>query len=277
MLKQCGANDGSLDDGFLVNDRMKCGFKPEQLLCKAGQDSATCLTAPQIQLITKLTQGYINGKGEKMMAGVWEPGALPWGGYNRVFMNPNFNASSAAGQFYGLGVLENPNLDVHTMDVDAAVALADKKFGFINHTSPDLDAFMQRGGKLIMYHGWDDPSISAMNSIEYYDSVVKRIQEKRNLKTNEAALTRDAEVRTVIPRARHATLRWRRGSATNSMRCQLSTSGWISASHRIRLLRRAPNRPSAAPCAPSPRKHGITDPVLARMPATGSAPSANRP
>ena len=123
------------------------------------------------------------------MAGLWGPGALPWGGYNRVFVNPAFNASSAAGQFYGMGVLQDSNLDVHTMDIDSAVALADKKFGFINHTSPDLDAFMQRGGKVIMYHGWDDPSITAMNSVEYYDSVVKRIQEKRNLKSNKAALT----------------------------------------------------------------------------------------
>jgi feruloyl esterase len=189
VLKRCGAKDGSLDDGFLVTGRLQCSFNPEQLLCKQGQDSATCLTAPQVKLMTKLSQGYINKNGEKIMAGTWGPGALPWGGYNRVFMNPNFNASSAAGQFYGQGVLQDPNLDVHTMDIDAAVALADKKFGFINHTNPDLDAFMQRGGKLIMYHGYDDPSITAMNSIEYYDSVVKRIQEKRNLKSNEASLT----------------------------------------------------------------------------------------
>jgi feruloyl esterase len=188
-LQQCGAKDGSLEDGFLLSDPRQCRFSPEQLACKEGQDPATCLTAPQARLMMKLSEGYVGRTNQQIMAGLWGPGALGWGGYNRVYMNDTFTASSPAGQFYGLAVLENPNIDLRTMDVDNAVALADKKFGFMNHTSADLDAFIGRGGKLIMYHGWDDPSISPMNSLKYYTSVVERIREKRHLNSIDAAIT----------------------------------------------------------------------------------------
>ena len=38
---------------------------------------------------------------------------------------------------------------------------------------PDLREFKARGGKLLLYHGWNDPLISAGNTINYYDSVVR--------------------------------------------------------------------------------------------------------
>jgi len=41
----------------------------------------------------------------------------------------------------------------------------------LNSTNPDLSAFQSHGGKLIHYHGWNDPAIGARNSINYYESV----------------------------------------------------------------------------------------------------------
>ena len=32
-----------------------------------------------------------------------------------------------------------------------------------------------RGGKLVLYHGWNDPAISALSTIGYYGSVVGRL------------------------------------------------------------------------------------------------------
>src|SRR4029453_849162 len=40
---------------------------------------------------------------------------------------------------------------------------------------PDLDRMRRRGAKLIMYHGWNDPSISPLNTINYYESVVATV------------------------------------------------------------------------------------------------------
>ena len=41
----------------------------------------------------------------------------------------------------------------------------------LNAVKADLGAFKARGGKLILYHGWDDPAISSLNTIHYYNSV----------------------------------------------------------------------------------------------------------
>jgi feruloyl esterase len=41
--------------------------------------------------------------------------------------------------------------------------------------NPDLRAFKARGGKLLMYHGWNDTAISAGNAINYYTSVQQRM------------------------------------------------------------------------------------------------------
>jgi feruloyl esterase len=55
------------------------------------------------------------------------------------------------------------------------VEYVDDKVGRIfNAVDPDLRAFRANGGKLIQYHGWSDPDIPPGNSINYYESVVRR-------------------------------------------------------------------------------------------------------
>jgi feruloyl esterase len=36
-----------------------------------------------------------------------------------------------------------------------------------------MKAFKARRGKLIIYHGWSDPALNAMQTIAYYDQVLK--------------------------------------------------------------------------------------------------------
>jgi feruloyl esterase len=70
-------------------------------------------------------------------------------------------------------VFEDPSWSVLKANVDEAVRVADAKTGSIlNATDADLRRFQKRGGKLIIYHGWNDPAISPLNSVHYYQSVI---------------------------------------------------------------------------------------------------------
>jgi feruloyl esterase len=40
-------------------------------------------------------------------------------------------------------------------------------------TSTDFSAFAQRGGKMIMYHGWNDQRITPYATVKYYESARK--------------------------------------------------------------------------------------------------------
>jgi feruloyl esterase len=44
----------------------------------------------------------------------------------------------------------------------------------LGSTSIDLKAFFDRGGKLLLYHGWSDAQVTPLNSIDYFNKVVGR-------------------------------------------------------------------------------------------------------
>ena len=54
------------------------------------------------------------------------------------------------------------------------IRLEESGAAVLNATDPDLSAFRERGGKLILFHGWSDGAIPAVNTINYYRSVVAK-------------------------------------------------------------------------------------------------------
>ena len=63
-----------------------------------------------------------------------------------------------------------------TFKLDAGMKLAEETTAkALNATDADLSPFRARGGKLIVYHGWNDPAIPAINAVNYYDSVVAKM------------------------------------------------------------------------------------------------------
>ncbi|HEX5108502.1 MAG TPA: tannase/feruloyl esterase family alpha/beta hydrolase [Vicinamibacterales bacterium] len=76
-------------------------------------------------------------------------------------------------------VYQDAKWDWRSFDVGRDSALAEERAGFLNAKNPDLSAFKARGGKLILYHGWNDGgsggSISPLTTLDYYDSVLARM------------------------------------------------------------------------------------------------------
>jgi feruloyl esterase len=60
----------------------------------------------------------------------------------------------------------NRDWDYRTFDFDHDVELTDKVARpILDAVNPDLGAFFSRGGKLLQYHGWSDPGISPLKSV----------------------------------------------------------------------------------------------------------------
>jgi hypothetical protein len=172
----CDAQDG-VTDGIL-NDPRQCHFDPAAMLCKEG-DSEKCLTAAQVTTLKKLYTGPRDAEGHEIFPGYlpgaedgpggWEPwitGAAPGKSLLRAF----------SGGFFSNMLYEKADWDYKGTAVNEAVKAADEKTArFLNATDPNLAPFKAGGGKLIIYHGWNDPAISALNTINYYNEVVSKM------------------------------------------------------------------------------------------------------
>jgi feruloyl esterase len=89
----------------------------------------------------------------------------------------------AGPKIFGIGadlfrfvVYQNPDWDFRTFDFDAGITrtLAAED-GLLNALNPDLKPFLDRGGKMIHYHGWSDPQIAPSASVQYYRSVLDKL------------------------------------------------------------------------------------------------------
>jgi feruloyl esterase len=175
----CDALDG-IQDGVL-NDPRRCHFDPNTLLCKAG-DAPDCLTAAQSQAVKQLYEG----PGEKIYPGLLPGGEAGPGGWGNWITGARPGASGHANlglPFFKYIVFDDADWDPRSFKFETApgfdndVEFLDYKLGPIfNATDPDLSAFRDNGGKLIQYHGWSDPDITPLNSINYYESVQRATQ-----------------------------------------------------------------------------------------------------
>jgi hypothetical protein len=181
VYKKCDALDG-LTDGLIENP-LKCAFDPNKDLpkCAAGRDDANCFTAQQMAALKKVYDGPRNSAGKQLFPGM-PPGSEamapgPRGGPPRSGWDGNlansFNLADSFMKYMAFDPPLGPSWDFRTYDFDrdpermSAVALR------INATIPDLTAVKARGGKIVHYHGWADPGVTANMSVEYYEAARK--------------------------------------------------------------------------------------------------------
>ena len=165
VLQQCDALDGVTDK--VLEDPTKCKFDPRVLACKEG-DAPSCLTTAQVEAASRLYAGPKDSRtGQQLFPGLQPGSELQW----NMLAGPQ--PMSLATDVYKYLVLNNPNWDYKTLNPEADFPLAEKAIRTnMDATDPNLKKFVDRGGKLLMYHGWSDPGIPPMNTVEYYKKVV---------------------------------------------------------------------------------------------------------
>ena len=167
VLDACDALDG-VKDGVL-EDPARCHFDPKSIQCTAG-DAPICLTPPQVEAARRI---YAPAKNPRTGAEIF-PGMALGSEMGWAALAGGPGPLTISNDHYRFIVFKNADWDFKTLDFDKDVALADRlDDGVMNATDPNLKAFFNRGGRLLMYHGWVDQLISPQNSINYYQSVVK--------------------------------------------------------------------------------------------------------
>jgi feruloyl esterase len=170
VVEKCDAVDG-VKDG-VIDDPRRCKIDVTAL---SGLTDAQRSSLKQIYSDTPGKDGAtypaqpVGGEGQTAGWPTWITG----GGGVTTPQGPSLRYGFGT-QFFKYFVFHDPAWDHARYDVtntrkDGALAAT-----YLNATNPDLSAFKRRGGKLIMYHGWADPALTALGSIKYYEQVVAR-------------------------------------------------------------------------------------------------------
>lgn len=178
VMAECDGKDGLVDG--IIDDPRACDHDPGDLLCPPGTDQPTCLTAAQVDVVRKIYSGPVTPQGERLYLGGEAPGSeLAWLGW----IVPAAPGAGSIAQSIGLPwlrylALEQPQPGLRLEDW----AFTRKNFervqrlaGLYDATRTDLSAFRDRGGKLVMYHGWADQAISPYGTPAWYRALADRM------------------------------------------------------------------------------------------------------
>ena len=165
VLQACDTLDG-VKDGVIENP-VRCKFDPKTIECK-GADGPACLTSAQVETARALYAPLTDPKtGAVLSFPLLQPGSeLSWA----TLAGPE--AFGIAVDAYRYLVFRNPTWDWRTFDPSTDYERIDVGAKGFEPPGADLKPFFSRGGKLLMYHGWSDQQVAALNAVTYFGSVL---------------------------------------------------------------------------------------------------------
>jgi hypothetical protein len=171
-LKLCGNAAG------YIPDPLGCRFDPAALACKPGESGSACLSPAQLASAKAIYEGPKDPRTGKRIVPGFSPGgeALPgsWSLWltgaseDKLSSSLIWLFSSNAFKYFAF---EDPAYDMLKLDFGAEFDRARARTKALDSIDPDLKAFKAHGGKLIHYHGWNDPAIPPRASIVYYEDM----------------------------------------------------------------------------------------------------------
>jgi feruloyl esterase len=171
VLNACDGLDG-VKDGVIENPT-KCSFDFTVLECK-GEDASACLTPAQVESARAMVSPVKDPKtGAVLFEGhLWPGSELEWD----VLGGPQPLGNAVTG-------LKNVAYDGTKWDPNAFTAadieVADRADrDLLDSSNPNLKPYFDRGGKLLMWHGWADPQVTPQNSTIYFTNVLKTVGKK---------------------------------------------------------------------------------------------------
>jgi feruloyl esterase len=179
VYEKCDAADG-LADG-LIDDPRQCRFDPAADIprCTSSTASAVCLTEAQAASLRGVYGDVTTSKGTKIAPGFpvggealvpalgGKSGWLPW-----IISEdgPPISLRFTESFFKEMATPGSP-IDWRQFDPERDMDKLSTIAALLNATSPNLERFRARGGKILMYFGWADPALNPMMSVNYYERV----------------------------------------------------------------------------------------------------------
>ncbi len=165
ILKSCAGRDGGAAGDAFLTDPLRCTLAPRQLACEPGAKQDGCLSEAQVRALGNIYGGTRNPRTGELIyfgdvRGAEDQLMLVYG---EGFFSPGFDLTNW---------ILPPERTFATFDFDQDLARLDDTWASeVNAVDPDLGRFAARGGKLIMYHGWEDGLITPTDSIDYFQRI----------------------------------------------------------------------------------------------------------
>jgi feruloyl esterase len=179
VYEACDSLDG-LEDG-LISDPRACRFDPETLACEDGETD-NCLTANQVEAVKAFYAGPRDSEGRQLYAGLPLGSEAYWDGIfgitgETVDVTDDFSRLHSVQFLRYMAFREDPGEEysVADFDFDRDPQRLKNMAQIYDADDPDLDAFRENGGKLLMWHAWADPGPPPLETITYYEAVEERV------------------------------------------------------------------------------------------------------
>ncbi|OJJ43216.1 hypothetical protein ASPZODRAFT_136410 [Penicilliopsis zonata CBS 506.65] len=168
VLRQCDPQDGLVDS--VISNPERCVFKPSTLLCanetEAENSPATCLTSDQINILYHIYTDWIDGNQTYISSHLELGSESAWSstlGSNGIYANYE--------GYVQYVMQQGTDWTWEMLDYDTVLLSDSMNPGNSNADDFDMSAFQDRGGKLLHFHGWADPSVPPGDSVYLYEHV----------------------------------------------------------------------------------------------------------
>jgi feruloyl esterase len=180
VLAACDTMDGVADG--IITDPRRCTWDPVELQCGASASasaaSGNCLTPAQVETVRRVYAGVRTRDGKFAATPLMRGGESDWA--RRMIGDANMplglNALLGA-PFVSFIVKRDPAYDLLSFDPERDMAALDGGIAAaeVHQQNADISPFVNRGGKLLLWHGFNDPGPSPLSTIEYFESVLATV------------------------------------------------------------------------------------------------------
>jgi hypothetical protein len=178
VLDQCDELDGIKDN--ILNDPSACDFDLSALpTCPDDMIGEECFTTGQLKAI-QAVYGGIASDHVSIYPGFPPGGENETGGWLPWITGPNVGSMELGfpSLQFGFGteifkylIFQDPDWDYSTYEFSDFFEETRYASAYLDATSSDYSEFKKQKGKMIIYHGWNDPALSAYATINHYKAI----------------------------------------------------------------------------------------------------------